>query len=266
MGYNSFRKTAVEAARKGGAVLMKHFGTGVKVRHKGAIDLVTEADLRSEKCITDILRDRFPDHQILSEETTYPSAPSPYKWIIDPLDGTTNYAHNYPCFAVSIGLELNGVMALGVVFNPVLDELFVAERGHGATLNGKRIRVSKTLRLDTSLLATGFPYDIRTHPDNNLNHFGHFALRSLAIRRPGSAAIDLCYVAVGRFDGFWELRLSPWDMAAGTLIVQEAGGKLTDFQGRPLDIYGGQVVASNRKIHTAMLDVLQMNRRRRRYG
>ena len=259
MGKRSYRAVAVEAARRGGAVLMKYFGTGVKVRHKGANNLVTEADLRSEAAVTGVLRRHFPDHQVLSEETRYPATPSPYKWIIDPLDGTTNYARDYPCFSVSIALEKDGVLELGVVFNPVLDELFVAGRRRGATLNGRRLRVSGVARLSASFLATGFPYDIRTNPDNNLNHFAALARRSLAIRRNGSAAIDLCYVAAGRFDGFWERRLSPWDMAAGVLIVEEAGGKVTDFQGNPLDIYTEAVVASNRRIHRALLDVIRSN-------
>lgn len=263
MGQKSVRKSAIEAARAGGVVLMKYFGTGVKVHRKGAINLVTEADLRSEKRVTDILRNYYPEHQILSEETTYPSSASPYKWIIDPLDGTTNYAHNYPCFSVSIGFEKAGKLELGVVYNPILDELFVAERHNGATLNGRRIHVSAAARLADSFLATGFPYDIRTNPNNNLDHFVNLALRARAVRRNGSAAIDLCYVAAGRFDGFWELRLSPWDMAAGALILQEAGGKITDFQGNPLNIYQEQVVASNRKIHNTLLNVLQLGRQRR---
>ncbi len=243
---------AVAAARAGGAVLREEFGKQRQIEHKGTIDLVTDADRRSEEVVVSILRDRFPRHQILAEEGTRGGGSPDYRWVIDPLDGTTNYAHGYPHFAVSIGLERQGEMVVGVVFDPILDEMFVAEVGGGAYLNGRPLGVSKTDRLIEGLLCTGFPYD-RSFFGTSLRRWDRFVRAAQGVRRDGSAALDICYVAAGRFDGFWEDHLFPWDLAAGMLIVQEAGGAVTDFQGGPPSIYRGELVASNGLIHEGML-------------
>ncbi len=266
MTVDRYLKVAVEAARRAGRLLLRYSGGDVAVRRKGPINLVTQADLDSEREIVEVIRWHFPDHQFLAEEGRYPQPRSSFRWIIDPLDGTTNFAHGYPCFSVSIALEARGRVLLGVVYQPVLGELFTAVRGEGAYLrpgdSGKKrkIAVSRTRRLAESLLATGFPYDIHTNPENNLDHFANFAFSATAIRRAGSAALDLCYVGCGRFDGFWELRLSPWDLAAGSLIVMEAGGRVTDFAGNRASIYGSAIVASNGLIHKEMLEVLTKRR------
>ena len=257
---NSLKRTAVYIARKAGSFLKSRFGRKRKVGYKGAINLITEMDLLSEKMIVSEIRQRFPNHSLLAEEKTSYRTDSPYRWIIDPLDGTTNYAHHYPVFCVSIALEKNGEIILGVVYDPMLNELFCAEKGKGARLNGRKIQVSSTSKLSQSLLATGFPYDLRENPVNNLDHFFHFSLRGHGVRRAGSAALDLCYVAAGRFDGFWEMKLGPWDMAAGCLVIREAGGKTTDFLGQPLALDGKQVLASNKKIHPEMIQVLKIGR------
>ena len=234
-----YRRIAISITKRAGRLLMQHYGKAHEIEHKGrhVINLVTNVDKKSEALIVGALKQHFPAHQILAEEGLGAKGFSSYKWIIDPLDGTTNYTHGFPFFCVSIGLEVQGEMALGVVYAPMLGELFVGMRGKGATLNGKRIHVSKEPSLSKSLLATGFPYDIREAARNNLNYFAKFAKRAQAIRRAGSAALDLCYLACGRFDGFWELRLAPWDLAAATLIVEEAGGKVTNFKGKRLNIY-----------------------------
>ncbi len=247
---------AVQAALEAGKLLVQRFGSIHEVSFKGEIDLVTEADRQSERFLIDRIRSAFPDHDILSEESPPLSTGADYRWIIDPLDGTTNYAHGFPFFCVSIALERKGVVVLGVIFDPLRDELFTAERGMGAFLNTQPLRVSQRTRLSDSLLATGFPYDIRVNPDNNLNHFGNMALRARAIRRAGSAALDLAFLAAGRFDGFWELRLHPWDTAAGTLLVTEAGGLVTDLDGSTYHLESPAVVASNSFIHQDMLTVI----------
>ncbi|HEY5600372.1 MAG TPA: inositol monophosphatase family protein, partial [Candidatus Manganitrophaceae bacterium] len=203
---------------------------------------------------------RFPDHQIMAEEGHGSKAPSPYRWVIDPLDGTTNYAHGFPFFCVSIGLEVEGSVLLGVVYDPLRRELFVAEKGKGATLNDKPISVSQVDVLKKSLLVTGFAYDIRVHPKNNFNHFVNFSLSAQGVRRTGSAALDLCYVAAGRLDGFWELKLNPWDTAAGSLMMLEAGGKVTDLAGKPYSIYDPEILATNGKIHRQMIEILNKKR------
>ncbi len=234
-----FRKVATEAALKAGDILIQHSGKVKKIEFKNEVNLVTEVDCLSEEAIIKIIKSQFPDHGILTEEGEGKKSESAYKWVVDPLDGTTNYAHDFPSYCVSLALEKDGEIILGVVYNPNLDELFMAEKGRGAFLSkGKsptnqerRISVSQTTQLSQSLLATGFPYDIRTSSIDNLNHFANFYKRAQAIRRAGSAALDLCYLAMGRFDGFWELKLSPWDMAAGSLLVTEAGGKVTNFSG-----------------------------------
>ncbi len=252
-----FRKTAIDAARIAGALLLEYARKGFHVEHKDTVNLVTDADRRAEQAIVDRLAKDFPDHEILAEERGLEAArTSPYRWIIDPLDGTTNFAHGFPAYCVSIGLEAEGAVVLGVVFDPTRQELFVAEAGKGSILNEAPIGVSPTSTLNDALLVTGFAYDIRENPDNNLDHFARFALRAQGVRRTGAAALDLCYVACGRFDGFWELKLHPWDMAAGALIVQEAGGRVTDFSGAGFSIYGKELCASNGVIHDEMLAVL----------
>lgn len=245
-------EAAVSAARAAGAVLLDEFGNERHIEYKGIIDLVTDADRRSEQIVVSILRDRFPDHQILAEEGTAGGASPRYRWIIDPLDGTTNYAHRYPHFAVSIGLEQDGEMLIGVVYDPVLDELFTAQSGSGAFLNGRQLQVSRSEQLRRSLLCTGFPYD-HSFLKPSLRRWDQLVRDAQAVRRDGSAALDICYVAAGRFDGFWEDHLFPWDMAAGMLIAREAGGTVTDYQGLPPSVYQGEVVASNGLIHGAML-------------
>jgi myo-inositol-1(or 4)-monophosphatase len=202
------------------------------------------------------LRKLLPDASFLTEEGSAADNGAPYKWVIDPLDGTTNYAHTFPIWCVSIALEWHGDIVLGCVYDPNRDELFTAVKGKPARLNGKLIRVSERRRLDQSLLATGFPYDIQTSSINNLYHFVSFAKIARAVRRAGSAALDLCYLATGRFDGFWELKLHPWDMAAGTLIVEQAGGRVTDFRGKRFSIYSETILASNGAIHNQMRRVL----------
>ncbi len=253
-------RTAIDAATKAGAVLQEHARKGFRIAHKNIVNLVTDADHAAEQCIVDLIRTSFPDHRILAEErgANEPTT-SPYHWVIDPLDGTTNFAHGFPAYCVSIGVEYEGHGMLGVVFDPTRQELFTAEVGGGAFLNDAKIQVSKTPALDQALLVTGFAYDIRETSNNNLDHFARFALRVQGLRRTGTAALDLCYVAAGRFDGFWELKLNPWDMAAGVVILREAGGTVTDFSGAAFSIFGQQLVASNGLIHQAMISMLNQN-------
>jgi len=248
---------AIAAAKEAGQIQLLHFGHSHTVEYKGDFNPVTEVDRLCEQAIVKKILDAFPDHDILTEESPFIGKGSPWRWIIDPLDGTTNYFHKFPFFSVSIGLEVEGEMKLGVVYYPILDELFIAERGKGAFLNGNRISVSSTDVLKRSFLGTGFPYEVHENPDLYLRYFRQFLIKSFAIRRPGSAAIDLCCLAAGRFDGFWELKLHPWDMAAGSLIVTEAGGKVTGFKGQPLNIYSEEILASNGLIHEQMLQVIQ---------
>lgn len=248
---------AIEAAKEAGKILKENLGKSVEIGFKGEINLVTDIDINSEKTIVQIIRNKYPNHQILTEEGEGQKGVSSHKWIIDPLDGTTNYAHGYPCFCVSIAFEKNGDILFGVIYDPILDELFTAEKGKVACLNGRKIRVSSTDKLIHSMLATGFPYDLRESQNNNLIHFDNFTMSAQAIRRAGSAALDLCYVAMGRFDGFWELKLSPWDVAAGSLIVRKAGGIVSDFKGGAFDIYSKEILASNGKIHYEMVQVLK---------
>lgn len=249
---------AVEAAKEAGAYLRENLGKIQHIERKGgeATNLVTEIDKQSEHIILTRIRERYPDHDFLGEESGAHKVPSPYRWIVDPLDGTVNYAHALPIFAVSIALEYNNEVVLGVIYDPMREELFVAERGKGATLNGERISVSKTSSLIESLLVTGFPYDVRKELDYHLRPFQEFLVKGQAIRRLGSAALDLAYVACGRFDGFWEGKLNPWDMAAGVLLVTEAGGRWTDYQGRDTTIYTPQMLATNGVIHDQMVEVL----------
>jgi len=253
--YTDFLIVAENAARTAGNILLKHLGQPLDVEFKGDVDLVTKVDRLSEEAIVAIIRDRYPDHQILAEEGTTQEGHSKYRWIIDPLDGTTNFAHSFPCFAVSIGLEAAGKMVAGVVYDPVRNECFTAIDGSGAYLNGNPIRVSNVVNLDRALLATGFPYDRRKHPDKYIALFRKFMMKAQEIRRPGSASIDLCYLASGRIDGFWECKLKPWDVAAAVVIVREAGGKLSDFNGNEYSIYGNETLASNGRIHDEMVKV-----------
>jgi myo-inositol-1(or 4)-monophosphatase len=256
MNLDQFIEVGTEAARGAGLLIRERFNTDFTVSQKGAINLVTEVDLAAEEFIVSLIRKNFPKHSILAEEG-YSRAPrDTISWIIDPLDGTTNFAHRYPVFSVSIGLEMDGEVEWGAVFDPMRNELYSARRSQGAFCNGAMLLVSKVESLDASLLATGFPYDIRTSSQNNLDHFCAFALRTHGVRRSGSAALDLCNVAAGRLDGFWELKLNPWDCAAGYLMVREAGGIVTNFHGQPGSIYEGEVIASNGLIHSEMMNVL----------
>ena len=248
---------AVQAAEAAGAILMEKAHEGFQVEYKSTANLVTDADRAAEQNIVSAIRESFPGHRVLAEEgSTAGSTASPYQWIIDPLDGTTNFAHGFPFYSVSIGLEYAGTCVLGVVLDPVRRELFTAELGAGAWVNESRIHVSGTEKLDQSLLVTGFAYDIRENPNNNLDHFARLSLHSQGIRRTGSAALDLCYVAAGRFDGFWEVKLNPWDMAAGCVILAEAGGLITSFKKNIFSIYGQQLVATNGLIHDELLRLL----------
>lgn len=260
------KSVAIEAARKAGATIEEYARKGIRIEHKDAVNLVTDADRRAEQIIVDVISREFPAHRILAEERGMAGHRSPFKWVIDPLDGTTNYAHRFPAYCVSIGLEYQGRCILGVVVDMTRDELFVAETGRGATLNGNPIRVSRTPKLDAALLVTGFAYDIRHSQQTNLDHFANFAVRAQGLRRTGAAALDLCYVACGRFDGFWELKLNPWDMSAGSVIVLEAGGRMSDFRGQAFSIYGQEMVASNGLIHDEMLAVLTPPSGRTRSG
>ncbi len=257
-----YRSVAVAAATKAGKLLLEERGKPKEVTKKGEVDLVTEMDRRAEALIGDALRSAFPDHSILAEEGTKVEGSAPFRWLIDPIDGTTNYAHGFPVFCVAVALEQEGVPVLGVAYDPSREELFIAERGRGASLNGDPIRVSNSASLNDSLLATGFPYDIRVNPHNNLAEYAAFSLRCRGVRRLGSAVLDLCYVAAGRLDGFWELRLGPWDMAAGALMVEEAGGAVTDLLGGPFALDKLQVVASNGRIQREMVALLvELSRR-----
>ncbi len=251
-------EAARAAAKEAGRILMEGFGHRPRVYYKGRINLVTDRDRQSEAAIVTFLSRRFSDYTILTEEGQGHEGKGEACWIVDPLDGTTNYAHGFPFFSVSIALEQKGTLRCGVVYDPLREEWFTAAHGDGASLNGESIHVSDAEKLEEALLCTGFPYDMKESAENNLNHFSNFSMRARAVRRPGSAALDLAYVATGRLDGFWELKLKPWDMAAGALLVAEAGGIVSDFRGGPLDIYRPEIVASNPHIHDAILQVLSL--------
>jgi myo-inositol-1(or 4)-monophosphatase len=260
---NKARTTLFLALRRAGALIKKNIDRPNKVlfKHKSSINLVTWVDQAVDKLTRDIIQKRFPDHNFLTEEASPTRTTSPYKWIIDPLDGTTNYAHHYPQVCVSIGLEYKGQIILGGVYDPMRDELFWAEKGRGAWMEQggrrRRISVSHTRSLSRSLLLTGFPYDRIQRIDLYLSYVKAFMQKIQGIRRAGAAALDLCWVACGRVDGYWEWRLKPWDVAAGKLIVEEAGGRLSNFSGKPFEVYGEQTLASNGKIHKEMLQVMR---------
>ena len=254
--YTNELHVASEASRKAGAILKAHFGSIHTIRKKGAIDLVTDADLQAEKAILQLIRKHFPDDQIIAEESGSQGESHERIWIVDPLDGTTNFAHGFPFFAVSIAFQEKGETVLGIVYNPYLEEYFEGVKASGAFRNGQRISVSETREIGESLLATGFPYDIRENAAGVLELFRRFITRAQGVRRPGSAALDLCYVACGRFDGFWEQGLQPWDTAAGALIVKEAGGMLATYEGYDYTPFEKSVVAANPALLGCMLRII----------
>jgi myo-inositol-1(or 4)-monophosphatase len=244
-------EVALSAARRAGEVLRAGFGAEHAITYKGEVDLVTEVDEEAERVIREELLESFPSYGVLAEEGGELAGEEGARWIVDPLDGTTNYAHRLPIFAVSIALERSGEVVLGVVHDPMGEETFVAERGRGATLNGEPIRVSNTDELIRALIVTGFPYDRAEMPEA-LELFGRLAATTQGMRRLGSAALDLCYVASGRLEGYYERGIWPWDLAAGSVILEEAGGKLTNYRGGKLDLEGREIVASNGRLHSAM--------------
>jgi myo-inositol-1(or 4)-monophosphatase len=248
---------AVSLARNVGDRIAKHAGQRIRVSYKSEVDLVTQFDRQAQNLIVNALLKQYPGYGVLSEEDMDTGAGHPVRWIVDPLDGTTNFAHGLPIWAISIALEIEKEIVLGIVYDPNRKEIFTAMKDSGARLNGRKVSVSRTKKLGHSLLVTGFPYDIRRTTNNNLRQFSEFAVRARAVRRLGSAALDLCYTACGRFDGYWELKLSPWDQAAGSLILREAGGRITDFAGRQFSIYGDEVLGTNGLIHRQMLHVLK---------
>ena len=249
---------AIETAREAGHILLEKFGRKIEISKKGDINLVTEADIASEKHIIEKINTHYPKHSILAEESgdAVVIGNSKWKWVIDPLDGTTNFAHGYPCFCVTLALEHEGEIVVGVTYDPTRNELFASEKGSGATLNNKPIRVSETRQLKDALLVTGFPYDARER-ENFARHFTGFTRKARGIRRDGSAAIDMAYVACGRFDGFWEEGLHAWDVAAGVLFIEESGGRVSYYDDSPFSIYRPPICASNNLIHAEMLEVLR---------
>jgi len=255
-----FLLTAIDAALRAGEIQRRRYGQAIEIERKGtAIDLVTEVDKECEAAILEGLRRRFPDHDIVTEETHLERSGSRYCWFVDPLDGTVNFAHGYPCFAVSIALAVDGEIVVGVVHDPLRADLFTAERGAGSFHNGRRMRVSEADQLVNSLLITGFPYDVHTDTQAKLRRFVHMMSQARAVRRDGSAAIDLCYVAAGKADGFWEDRLNPWDVLAGSLMIEEAGGRITRYDDSPLGLTADQVAASNGRLHEKLLQALALD-------
>jgi myo-inositol-1(or 4)-monophosphatase len=247
-----FVPAMADIAREAGALLMEHFDRHIKIEYKGDADLVTAADRKSEAMIRERIKAKWPSHDILGEEGGLQDTGSEYRWYVDPLDGTTNFAHGYPVFCVSLGLELQGTRIAGVIFDPTRDELFAAEQGSGAYLNERRIHVSQTAKLSESLVATGFPSHKR-HANPNIHFYHQITLRTHGVRRAGSAALDLCNVASGRFEAFWEFKLNPWDTAAGVLIVEEAGGRVTNLSGGPFELNSKETLASNGLVHEALV-------------
>ena len=250
--------TAVEIVRRGGAMQLNCLGGDLQIRKKGAIDLVTAIDVDVERMGRAVIAERFPDHEVLAEELGNDTggAPARHRWVFDPLDGTVNFAHGLPIFCSCIALEVDGRPVVGAVFDPTRGELFTAERGAGARLNDAPLRVSDTGSVLDAMLCTGFPYDVHESVDDLVGLFGAFVARARAVRRLGSAALDLCYLAAGRFDGFWEQRLHPWDMSAASLVVEEAGGRLSRFDGAAFDTHGDEIVASNGRLHDEMLRII----------
>jgi myo-inositol-1(or 4)-monophosphatase len=253
-----YLNTALVMAKEGGRILKSFWGSLKQVETKNnAIDLVTEADRTSEKALLGIVQSHYPDHAFLGEESgEWQQGQSDFLWVVDPLDGTTNFTHQYPMVAVSVALVVKGKPVVGVIYNPILEELFHATLNGGAFLNGNRIAVSQTTTLEKALLASGFAYDRRDNPDNNYSEFIRLTHLSQGVRRGGSAALDLSYVAAGRFDGYWERGLKPWDMAAGVLLVSEAGGVVSGYANAPFDLHGDNIVASNGKVHVALMSEL----------
>lgn len=252
-----FLATAVEIVLRAGEIQIARREGGFRVSKKGVRDLVTDVDLECERMCRAVIAERFPDHDVLAEElgADAPGRPAARcRWVFDPLDGTTNYTHGLPIFCASLALQIDGRTEVGAVYDPSRRELFTAERGEGAFLNGHALAVSETTEVIDALLVTGFPYFFK---QELVDLFSTFLQRARAVRRLGSAALDLCYVAAGRFDGFWEQHLKPWDMAAGALLVEEAGGRITGMDGSPFDLTAGHVVASNGRVHEAMLAVIR---------
>ncbi len=249
--------TAVRAAQAAGKIQRERLWSEHDIEFKGEINLVTDVDRDCEALIVAVIREEWPGHDILAEENEYAPAGSGFRWIIDPLDGTTNYAHGFPWFCVSIALEIAGEVRLGVIYHPMMAELFTVVKGEGAFQNGKQLRVSKREPLKSCLLATGFPYDRTRDNENNFTHFENFQMAARAVRRAGAAALDLAYVAAGRLDGYWECKLKPWDVAAGQLLVTEAGGRVTNHAGEAFSVYDHRILASNGLIHGEMVEVLK---------
>jgi len=262
-----FLATATEIVLKAGAIQMERRGTDFRVDKKGAIDLVTDVDLECERMCRTVLAERFPHHDVLAEELGASSGahtPSRFRWVFDPLDGTTNYAHGLPIFCSSLALEVDGRPIVGAIYDPTRKELFTAEQGQGARVNGEPLRVSSTERLLDALLVTGFPYDVHGSATALVALFGEFLARARAVRRLGSAALDMCYVAAGRLDGFWEQHLQPWDVSAGALLIEEAGGRITGIDGGAFDSATGHLIAANDQLHAQMLGVVREFRSRNR--
>ena len=257
---SDFVDKAAAIAREAGSVISKLAGRNIGFELKGAYDLVTEADRASEQLIVERLRQHFPSHTIVAEEGGAHQGTSEYRWYVDPLDGTTNFAHGFPVYNVTLGLEHAGELIAGVIYDPTRDEMFQAEKGGGAFLNGKPIHVTKTARIEDSLCATGFPSRKR-HQNINVHFYYQFAMLSHGVRRAGAAAIDLAYVACGRLDFFWEFQLNPWDMAAGVLLVREAGGACTDMHGQPFNLRSPHVLADNGALHASVVELIEKIRR-----
>lgn len=256
--YSEYLELATRTARLAGELLNEGFGTIFKISNKeGKNNLVTEYDIKAEELIIGEIKKAYPDHTFLAEESGKSDGlESDYRWIIDPLDGTVNFSHNLPIFSVSIALEFKGDIICGCVYHPVLDEMFSAELGKGAFLNGEKISVSENDDFSRAYLVTGFPYNVNENPANCINHFEKMLKMGLPIRRLGSAALDLCYVACGRFDGFWEVVLHPWDVAAGKIIVEEAGGRMSHYDGSPYQVSTSSMIATNNKIHNALVQII----------